>query len=131
MKAVNKLLNAADKALVATGIVKSGKVEEVNKGYVSGFGPSVINSGLIPAIAFYLSDSNKTPIIDAIAQTLSTNAVDGNSSQSANQGVNNGKTLFRKVLKLENDRIQLSNEREKIINASIALKIMMRTYEFV
>ena len=124
MKAVNKLLNAADQALKTTKIVSnSGKVEEVNKGYISGFGPSVISSGLIPALAFYLSDANKSPIIDAIAQTLSP----GNSSSVTNSG----HILFRAVLQLENNRMQLNLEKERIINASIALKIMMRTYDFI
>jgi CRISPR-associated protein Cmr5 len=117
MKAVNKLLRDADTALKTTTIVNGGKVVDVFKGYIAGFGPSVISSGLVPALAFYLEDKdNKGKVIDAIAKTLNPES--------------NGKKMFDESLLLEGKRAELNIQKEKIINASIALKIMLRTYEF-
>lgn len=118
MKQINKLLNPAETALRTTAILSpDNKVKDVFKGYVAGFGPAVINSGVIPAIAFYLEDKEKAKVIEAIAKTLDPN--------------NTGTKLFKSCLAQESNNAALSLLKEKIVNASIALKIMMRTYEFV
>lgn len=124
MKQVNKLLKAADAALSHTGIVKKQEeVEDVNKGYISGFGPAVISSGLVPAMAFYISDSKKKVIIDAIAETLNL--------QDEGKLLDTGKSLFRHCISQMSDKKRLFDLREKIITASVALKLVMRTYTFV
>lgn len=117
MKQITKLLNSADVALGTTEIRNtSGEIKDVNKGYVSGFGPAVINSGLIPALAFYISDNNKRKIINAIALTL---------------GFQDDVALFNESKRLASDKPALNLLREKVVNASIALKLMMRTYKVV
>jgi CRISPR-associated protein Cmr5 len=120
MKQITKLLNSADDALESTRIKNgAGEIEEVIKGYVSGFGPSVINSGLIPAMAFYISDKKKKVVIEAIAATLNI------------PNANNAKELFLHCNAQSSNKNALAVLREKIINASVALKLMMRTYKFV
>jgi CRISPR-associated protein Cmr5 len=119
MKAVNRLLGAAQAAIIRNGILKTNDtIDDVYKGYVSSFGASVIMSGLAPALAFYEDDEKRKKILNAIAQ-IST-------------GIENikGKQLFDDY-KSGKTRQELRAATEKIINASIALKIVMRTYRFV
>lgn len=116
MKQITKLLKSADEALATEIRNTSGEIIDVYKGYVSGFGPAVINSGLIPALAFYISDKNKRKIINAIALTLS---------------YQDEVALFNECKNLASDRAALNILREKVVNASVALKLMMRTYKFI
>lgn len=122
---INNMLESADEALKVTEIVSNnGEVKDVFKGYISGFGPSVIQSGLLPALAFYLADekgSKDKPalVIDAIAKVL-----------YYKYAAINGKDLFKKCIDATSPALK-NNFMYDIVNASVALKIMMRTYRFV
>lgn len=127
---INALLKSADEALVKSGIVKDGIVEDGYDSSIAAFGPTVVMSGLMPALAFYCatnkSDKRKTDkgkVVDAIAFTLATK-----------YGKSDHKQLFEYCL----DTLDKSNEKEvseklmaDIIDASVAMKIMVRTYKIV
>ncbi|MEI6680815.1 MAG: type III-B CRISPR module-associated protein Cmr5 [Mariniphaga sp.] len=136
MKTINRYLQKADAAIISTEIAKNTvthvevpplapiyKVQSSYKGAISSFGASLIMSGLIPTIQFYMSDSNNRDsdhgkIISAIAKII---------YESPND---NADFLKNEVLSLANNRVEQNKLRNKIADAAIALKIMLRTYEF-
>jgi len=120
--AINKMLKKADDALEKSGIMQAGKINEVYKGYVSGFGATVIQSGLLPTMAFYMATDKKENkgnakyVIVAISQIL---------------GYATPENLFTECQqKFDTERAAFGSLRQDIVNASVALKIMMRTYQF-
>jgi len=122
---IEALYANADQALINTKIVLGKKVVHGEyEGYIAGFGPNVINMGIKPTVAAYcakppeddVSKPSKKKVIEAIAKTLNIlNATDAES-------------LLKKVIN-ETDHYLLQDLKEKIVNASVALKIMIRTYE--
>jgi CRISPR/Cas system CMR-associated protein Cmr5 small subunit len=60
MKTVNNYLLNADAAIKNSGISEDGKkIKSAYKGAVSSFGASIVMSGLVPTIQFYLGESDK------------------------------------------------------------------------
>jgi hypothetical protein len=131
MKQVNKWLKFADDALKSTGIVNNGKVKDVFKGYVSSFGAMVIQNGLPAALAINMktdTDEGKQriKIIEAIAEILK------KSNNSDYQEYNAQKLLNESCSKSNSNNPRVIRLlKEDVIIASISLKLMMRTYEFI
>ncbi len=120
MKAVNKLLAKADKALTGSGIVENGKIiKSVFKGYVSSFGAMVIQNGLPAAVAINMrtegEGKERVKVIKAIAAVLERENVD---------------ELLKECCDAESHLSKSRLLKEEVMNASVGLKLMMRTYEF-
>lgn len=118
MKSIDKYLASADAALTQfhlvdprTAIIK----DNVYDGYLSGFGPAVITSGMIQTIASYVADDKRKRVMDAIATVA---AIDQKLT---------GEQLLRHCL-AQQDKHKLNIWRTRIIDVSIALKMMIRTY---
>ena len=117
---INDLLKVADDALKIE-IVYKGVVLDGYDSAIAAFGPTVVLSGLMPALAFYCATNktekrkaNRGKVIDAIAQTL----------------INK----YNKKDHVELFEFCLNNPKDEklmtdIVDASIALKIMVRTYK--
>ncbi len=121
-KSVTKYFKAADAAINNVSIANNGKIQSAYKGAVSAFGASLVMSGPVPTLQFYMAESTKrdaesSKIVEAIAKTISPEW--------------DAEILKNEVMKLERDRAGLYALKKKIVDAAIALKIMMRTYEFV
>lgn len=124
-KSVTKYFNAANTAIQTGGFINAnGKIPSAYKGAISSFGASIVMSGLIPTIQFYLADSenrltDSRKIVDAIAKTI-------------NPLTGTPEILQQNILMLNqgNNRSGLFILKKQIIDAAIALKIMMRTYQF-
>lgn len=124
MRKIEKILTLADNALNTAYnnkriVAEDGSVDKVYNAYIASFPACVIQSGLVPALAFYCgegaAEGDRKLIIEAIANML----------QAKYPEFTNAQTLFRYCV--EN---QVSNEqKEDIINAAIALKLMIRTYK--
>ena len=117
---INNLLKSADDALkleiVVNGIVKDGYDSAI-----AAFGPTVVLSGLMPAMAFYCATNktdkrkaDKSLVIKAIALTLFTKYKKKDHTELFKHCLDNPK----------NERLMAD-----IVDASIALKIMVRTYK--
>ena len=124
-KKIDALLKSANEALLKKEIVKDGIVEDGYDSAIAAFGPSVVQSGLMPAMAFYCAKkseekrkTDKAIVIDAIALTL-----------SSKYGKYNHKELFKFCLENYNNRSIGEKLMTDIVNASVALKIMVRTYK--
>jgi CRISPR-associated protein Cmr5 len=127
MRKIEKLLASADIALTKAYkrkekevriVDKKGETDKVFNSYIASFPASVIQSGLVPALAFYCgeaaSEGDRSLIIEAIAAMLSEKYPTFTSAQA----------MFKSCV-ISYNRAQ----QEDIINASIALKLMIRTYK--
>lgn len=119
-KSVTKYFAAAESSIVSGGFInREGKIPSAYKGAVSAFGASLIMSGLIPTLQFYMNssenrDADSGKIINAIASILK---------------YPNAEALKADVMQTTG-RGNLNEKKKKIVDAAIALKIMLRTYEF-
>lgn len=101
-------------------ILEDNKVSKEYNGYISSFGASIIQSGLIPTIAFYENKSanskgNRSKITSAILYVIT----DGKNI--------NGKLLDYVLSKKEDDRVV----KQKINDAAISIKLAIRTFEMI
>ena len=121
-KKVNELIPKALTAITASGMVDAGKVDKEYKGYISSMGASIIQSGLLPTLAFYsneFSDSGKKKLklITALHILI--------------ENVNNPKLLNYVLSGTHNgiNKAEIDKYEKKISNALIALKLALRTFK--
>ena len=121
MKSYEKYINQELLNSIKKHIVKDNKVAKEYKGYISSMGASIIQSGLIPTLAFYSekkssgnenSDADRTKILEIIQEILKKD-----------------KTLFELAIDLKTDSQKLRKLQRDILNVSIALKLALRTFE--
>ncbi len=108
---------------IENNILENNKVKSQFKGYISSFGAAIIQTGLIPAVAFYSvqgdADAERQKLIEAIKKILNENDETILSNQSL---------LSFLIEKFEsNDNMNLW--KEKIMDAATALKLAVRTFE--
>lgn len=71
MKINAQLIKNAQEALVVSGIVDSqGKYKKEFGGYISSLGAAIVQSGLLPAMIFYESDSEQAKDRKKVINTL-------------------------------------------------------------
>jgi CRISPR type III-B/RAMP module-associated protein Cmr5 len=129
MKTINeKLIKYADEALRESSdeILKDGKINEAYKGYTAALGVSIVMIGLRPTLAIYYQDKTKTKanrkeVIEIIAKMLT--------KQYSDKPIHDAKDLLNKVFAKSNE--ELKQLQKDIIDCSIALKYVVRTYELV
>lgn len=122
MKIKTNTLQAAIDFLKASGngIVSSRTIKNTYKGYVSAFGGSIVQSGIAPACVAFLGDDNKKHVVEAIYKICKNtfgNALYSHSSLSTR--------------KEGNGDISSKQFRNNMAEAAVALKLAMRTYEFI
>ncbi len=123
MNRIDKLLKKADAALLTHRLVDDNNIlDDVFDGYLASFGATVIISGLIQTLAVYEADKNRKMVLNAIA-TVST-------IEHNNVSATTGAQLLELCLNNHTNNLQLNTWREKILDASLALKMMIRTYNF-
>jgi hypothetical protein len=120
MRTINSLLNAADSALQSSEIlIGTTQINSSILSDIAGFGATVINLDLLPALAVYQADPDRAKVLKAIKLTL---GIEPNLNQN----------LFEYCLNQNTQNQSLSQKRllkQNFINASIALKLMGRTYQ--
>jgi CRISPR type III-B/RAMP module-associated protein Cmr5 len=130
MKTINeKLIKYADEALRESCILEEkSKINETYRGYTAALGVSIVMIGLRPTLAIYYQDKTKTKanpqkveVIEVIAKMLT--------KQYPDKPINGAKDLLNKILEKNNE--ELKQLQKDIINCSIALKYVIRTYELV
>lgn len=107
-------------------LVNDGKVEKEYKGYISSFGASIIQAGLLPTIAFFEKTSSsakadRKKLTKAILKLIY--IMKGKKEENQN----NETTLLDYAL---NNIKKDLNLKEDIINATVALKLALNTFEF-
>lgn len=119
---IDALLKKADRALLKFKIVDNGTVADGYDSAIAAFGPTVVLSGLMPALAFYCAETKngkpkteKSKIVDAISFIL-----------QSKYGWPDHKKLFNYCL---NNPSRIERLTIDIVDASVALKMMVRTYK--
>lgn len=121
---IDALLKKADEALTKEKIeiVKNGKVDDGYDSAIAAFGPTVVLSGLMPALASYCAETKngktkteKWKIVNAISFIL-----------QSKYGWSDHNKLFNHCL---NNPSQTERLTTDIVDASVALKLMVRTYK--
>ena len=122
-KQIDKFLTKADEALKKDSIkiVENNKILSTFVGYVAMFGTAVIQNGLLPALSFFNAKSEsgveRYKIIQALSWMLT--------------GDEDEKSLLTTCIELQHDKDKFVKKTKEIVSASIALKMMMRTYKIV
>lgn len=120
---IEKYIPDAIKLIKEVGIANcKGEVLNEFNGYFSSFGAAIVQSGLKPALAFFSNETRakeRSKLLKAIYKLI----VDKNAPKDVE-----AKKLLEYVIANPNDEEQL---KAKIIDASIALKLAVRTYKLV
>ena len=125
MKIDSLLIKKADKAINEVGIVKKGQYDKVFKGYVSSFGASIAQAGLIPTIIFFEAKSEQAKerpkLVDALMFLLNSNCQDETFAQS----------LLKMRAKNEKDVYEREEKLllKKVTEAMVAIKLALRLYK--
>ncbi len=122
-KAIENLIPSAVQAVQQ---LKTGNyIPSEYNGYIASLGASIVQMGLLPTIAVFSdrdsgSLKNKNKLLKVILDVL---------RDDINVRPQLKNTLFETVLALHNQPDKLLQLRNAITNASIAIKLSMRTYE--
>ena len=116
------LIQKAEKALQSgyVDMLNAGTIKDSFNGQTAAFGVTVALSGLRPAFAIYLKkteECDRPQILNAIAVMM------GIKQKEA------GDKLFQEILKC--DANKLNDYKRDILDCSIALKQVIRTYKLV
>lgn len=110
MKAIDKLLKVADEQLIQQQIVQNSKtIENTKAAAIAGFGAMVINVGIASSLAVY-KDKNKDIYL----------ALCGITGKQFEDTIASQLTLATKRILTK-----------QFVDASVALKIMARTYKII
>lgn len=99
---------------------KFGQVPKEYKGYISNFGASIIQSGLISTVAFYEENNSNSNADRKVLTELILKIIYENKKLEWED-----KTFLKYIL--ENNNKQT---KEEVINAAIATKLAMRVFKF-
>ncbi|HLO54808.1 MAG TPA: type III-B CRISPR module-associated protein Cmr5 [Saprospiraceae bacterium] len=102
---------------------KKGTIDKEVKGYISSLGAGILMAGLLPTLAVYAAEENNSQasrhiVLDWINQMIR------NVNKPKSQ--DNAKELLVHVISLKGNT---SNIELDILNASIALKLSIRTFK--
>lgn len=129
-KTLQALIPTARQAIKDIGIPKNGdQVPSIFNGYISSFGASIVQAGLLPTVIFFENESSgadddRGKICKAIYLLLER---ENNPTLSVS---NLKKPHFHQHL-LEKDRFQDPQLLKKVTNYAVALKIALRTFKLV
>lgn len=124
MKIDSSTIIKANAAILDAKIVNGGQYDKVFKGYISSFGASIAQAGLLPTLIFYENKSDKASERPKVISALKIMLPDEYHIDSL------AKFLLEK--KKENPNNYKSEER-KLLNlvtdAMVAIKLALRLYE--
>jgi CRISPR-associated protein Cmr5 len=89
--------------------------EKVYQGYLASFGPIVITSGILQTVMFYTSDDKKNRVIELMYTMIK-------------DQIGSDKDSMQEMLN-ENDNYRSYAIKNKILEASVACKLAIRTFE--
>lgn len=105
-----RLMGKADEVLRrGDTILKEGSIESSYNGQASALGVSILMIGLKPTIAVYYQDNKRKMLLEVIAKMLDRK---------------NAEALTREIVGDKDDKLKTD-----ILNCSVALKQVIRTYE--
>ena len=112
-KYIDELIPKAVEKLNTLG--KDGKIDKVYQGYLASFGPTVISSGLLRSVMFYSGDEKKNKVIKIMYDLI-------------RNDIETDKTTMKDMLN-ENNNYKNYRIKNRILEANIACKLSIRTFE--
>lgn len=112
-KAIDFLDNSND-------LVKGGKIDSTYKSYISSFGGSIIQSGLMGTLMTFEANKNKEKIINALFVVYNLNFQENPINKT------NGSYYRTITTKTDNEKKEIRN---KLVDMAVALKLAMRCFE--
>lgn len=111
-----------------------GKVPSEFRGYISAFGASLIQAGLVPTLAFYGDENadsaqDRWKLLIVIYHLLKEEERWEKGFVDMDSKISDKQKLFRLALKQEGQ--DLRRFKQDITNAAIALKLALRTYSLI
>lgn len=124
---VEKLIPIAIECIEKTKliIVKENKIPKEFNGYISNFGASIIQSGLMATVAFFEAKDTKSNQDRGKLTKLILNVI--NKEKDRNFEIDEKINLLDYILK---NKSKKNIVKEEVINAAIAIKLAMRVFEF-
>lgn len=124
----NELIKLADKKLRDSKMLHGDGISETYDGKTAALSVSVAMSGLLPTLAIYFQDYDEEhPDEPCRRNVLNVVAVMITDKESGNK-FKDAEELFRYAIKKDAD---LSCLRQEVLDCSIALKQVVRTYNLV
>ena len=96
-------------------LVKDGKIDKEYQGYLASFGPTVVSSGLLQTVMFYSADEKKDKVIQIMFDLIK-------------DELHTDKNTMKAFL-IENDNYKNYSYKNKILEANIACKLSIRTFD--
>lgn len=101
---------------------QKGPIDKEIKGYISSLGAGILMAGLVPTMAVYAAEESNSQASRYIVLDWINQIIRDKSNQNSQQ---NAKDLLTHVIGLQNS----SQIEQEILNASIALKLSIRTFK--
>ena len=121
-KRIEKYLPRAIEIVKEVGIAdEDNRVPSEFNGYISSFGAAIIQSGLKPAAAFFSNENSRTEKVRSLVVKAVYALINDNEAEKIE-----AKDLLDHIIQ-NNHRIR--SITQEIIDASVALKLAIRTYK--
>lgn len=124
-KKVGKYIPEALIAIDVCGLAHEGCVAKEYKAYISSFGASIIQSGLLPAVAFFENrvsgaQQDRSKLMKALLYII---------AEDKRKEIKSGNSehLLDYIIARQD---KISELKEEIMTAAIALKLALRTFKF-
>jgi len=121
MKRIRNLIPFAIEAAEKHLLKEDNTIAKEMNGYISSFGASIISSGLLPTIIFYSqegkSEGNRTTFIKALEMMCIDKELLGQDEK-----------LTSTIKDIYNSKPKMSQLKNFIMDASVALKLAIRTF---
>ena len=124
MKINSELISKADEALKNTEIVnEQGNYDNRFKGYISSFGASVVQSGLLPTVIFYEKEESgeakdRPKVVEALVHILNNRNNNMVGSKLSTYIIRNGNSCGNEFI-------------EEVTNCMVAMKLALRMYHSI
>ncbi len=116
----NHIAEAIDYLDGINDLVKNNKIDSTFKSYISSFGGSIIQSGLMGTLMTFEANKNKVKIISALFDLY-------NKNYPVSRIVNNN-GFYYKAIKSKTEA-EKKDIRNKLVDMAVALKLAMRCFE--
>lgn len=137
----NKVLNCQieNEKLGISRILNNGEIDSAYNGSIASLGVSVAMSGLLATLAIYYQEknssnskpkANRRSVLDAIARIITDDKDKKEKEWDFSKNQEFAKNLFRYAIDNNNQK-KLKDLKQEVIDCSIALKQIVRTYNLV
>ena len=132
-KTLQELIPTARKVIKDVEIANQGQVSTLFKGYISSFGASIVQAGLLPTVIFFENDSKtESEARKKVCQAIYLMIEREKDSQRAVSNLDDYQ-FHNYLLGKENGQERFKNPQllKKVTDYAIALKIALRTFKLV